>query len=118
MCLFFRAPFLIALLVTLVGVNVYAWRTSGINHVLIFQLDPSDHITEQNLYEIGFVLAIIWALCMLGFVFAPDLGLEANMFPLINVLVYILFLCNPINLFQPKARLWLINVLVCSYFNN
>lgn len=31
----------------LMGINVYGWRSSGVNHVLIFELDPRNHLSEQ-----------------------------------------------------------------------
>ena len=36
----YRGPFLIILFLSLLGINVYGWRSSGVNHVLIFELDP------------------------------------------------------------------------------
>jgi hypothetical protein len=36
----YRGPFLIILFLFLLGINVYGWRSSGVNHVLIFELDP------------------------------------------------------------------------------
>lgn len=36
----YRGPLLIIQFIFLIGVNVYGWRSSGVNHVLIFELDP------------------------------------------------------------------------------
>jgi hypothetical protein len=36
----YRGPFLVILFLFLMGINVYGWRSSGVNHVLIFELDP------------------------------------------------------------------------------
>ncbi|KAK2159064.1 hypothetical protein LSH36_159g04020 [Paralvinella palmiformis] len=47
----YRGLFLIILCMSLLGINIYGWRTSGVNHVLIFELDPRDHLTHQQLLE-------------------------------------------------------------------
>lgn len=47
----YRGTLLIILFMFLIGVNVYGWRTSGVNHVLIFELDPRNHLSEQHLME-------------------------------------------------------------------
>ena len=36
----YRGPLLYIIFVFLMGINVYGWRSSGVNHVLIFELDP------------------------------------------------------------------------------
>ncbi|KAJ6221713.1 hypothetical protein RDWZM_000258 [Blomia tropicalis] len=111
MCRLFRAPFFVCLFTILIGLNIYGWRTSGVNHVLIFELNPRDHISEQHLFEIAFVFAVIWTLSILGYLYAPLLQMNANLFPLINIAVYVLFLCNPTRTFKHSARFWLIRVL-------
>ena len=112
MCRLFRGPFFIWLFILLIGFNVYGWRTSGVNHVLIFELNPRDHISEQHLFEVGFCFAVIWTLSLLGYLYAPSFGLNPNIFPLINVGSYVLFLFNPIRAFKHNARFWLIRILV------
>ncbi|KAG1675108.1 Xenotropic and polytropic retrovirus receptor 1 [Nymphon striatum] len=53
----YRGTFLIILDVFLLGINVYGWRSSGVNHVLIFELDPRNHLSEQHLMEFRVVSA-------------------------------------------------------------
>lgn len=114
MCLLFRGPFFVSLLIVLIGVNVYGWRTSGVNHVLIFELDPRDHISEQHLFEVGLLFANIWVLCILGYLFAPHTNINPNIFPLANVAIYIALLVNPTKTMKHQARFWLLRVLVRS----
>ena len=45
----YRGPFLVILFLFLLGINVYGWRKSGVNHILIFELDPRNHLSEQNI---------------------------------------------------------------------
>ena len=48
----YRGVFLVILCTFLLGINTYGWRSSGVNHVLIFELDPRDHLTHQQLLEV------------------------------------------------------------------
>ena len=49
----YRGPMLLILFLFLIGGNTYGWRTSGVNHVLIFELDPRHHLTYQQFLEVG-----------------------------------------------------------------
>uniref|UniRef100_A0A915HIL6 SPX domain-containing protein n=1 Tax=Romanomermis culicivorax TaxID=13658 RepID=A0A915HIL6_ROMCU len=62
----FRGFLLLFTNIFLMGVNMYGWQMSGVNHVLIFEIDPRDHLTYQSLMEISAFFATIWALCVLG----------------------------------------------------
>jgi len=48
----YRGMFLVILCVFLLGINTYGWRSSGVNHVLIFELDPRNHLNHQQLLEV------------------------------------------------------------------
>ena len=48
----YRAIFLVILCCLLLGINTYGWRSSGVNHVLIFELDPRNHLTHSELLEV------------------------------------------------------------------
>ncbi|KAH9419277.1 Xenotropic and polytropic retrovirus receptor 1 [Dermatophagoides pteronyssinus] len=111
LCHLFRGPFFIWLFIFLLGINVYGWRTSGVNHVLIFELDPRDHISEQHLFEVSFFFAVIWAFALLGYSFASSFEIDGNLFPLATVVLFILFLINPTKTFRHTARFWLLRVL-------
>ncbi|KAH9634879.1 hypothetical protein HF086_017178 [Spodoptera exigua] len=58
----YRGPFLLVEFIFLIGINVYGWRSSGVNHVLIFELDPRNHLSEQHLMELAAIFGVIWAL--------------------------------------------------------
>jgi len=49
LCRIYRGPLLMIEFLFLMGLNVYGWRSSGVNHVLIFELDPRNHLSEQVL---------------------------------------------------------------------
>jgi len=48
----YRGMFLVILFILLLGINTYGWRSSGVNHVLIFELDPRNHLSHQELLEV------------------------------------------------------------------
>jgi xenotropic and polytropic retrovirus receptor 1 len=107
----YRGPFLIVEFLFLWGVNVYGWRSSGVNHVLIFELDPRNHLSEQQIMELASVFGVIWSLSVLSFLYSETLSIPAYMNPL---LLYILmggFLLNPTKTFRHEARFWTLKVL-------
>ena len=48
----YRGIFLFVLVTFLLAVNTWGWRKAGVNHVLIFELDPRDHLSYQHLLEV------------------------------------------------------------------
>ena len=40
----YRPGFSIWLFLLFIGVNIWGWRTAGVNHVLIFEIDPREHL--------------------------------------------------------------------------
>ena len=48
----YRGIFLLVLVTFLLAINTWGWRKSGVNHVLIFELDPRDHLNYQQLLEV------------------------------------------------------------------
>ncbi|XP_016981390.1 xenotropic and polytropic retrovirus receptor 1 [Drosophila rhopaloa] len=107
----FRAPFLIIECLFLWGVNVYGWRSSGVNHVLIFELDPRNHLSEQNIMEVASVFGVIWAICVLSYIFCDPLGIPQYAAPLCLYTLMAAFLLNPTKTFHHEARYWALRVL-------
>lgn len=64
----FRCPLLIVQFLLLMGLNVYGWRSSGVNHVLIFELDPRNHLSDQHIVEMAACFGVVWAVAVLGLV--------------------------------------------------
>lgn len=109
----YRGPLLIIVFIFLMGVNVYGWRSSGVNHVLIFELDPRNHLSEQHLMELAAILGVVWTLSVLSFLYSASLSIHPFVNPLALSLIMALFLINPIQTFHYEARKWALNVLVC-----
>lgn len=107
----FRGPLLIVEFLFLWGVNVYGWRSSGVNHVLIFEIDPRNHMSEQHIMELGAIFGVIWTLCVMGFLFSDALSIPAYSSPIILYTLMAAFLFNPTKTFRYEARFWAIKVL-------
>lgn len=111
----YRGPLLIVLFLLSIGVNVYGWRSSGVNHVLIFELDPRNHLSEQHLMELSSILGVIWALSLLSFIYSVSLSIPPYVNPLTLVCIMMAFLLNPIKMFRHEARFWLLKIIVNIY---
>lgn len=107
----YRAPFLIVLFLFLIGVNIYGWRSAGCNHVLIFELDPRNHLSEQHLMELAGIFGVVWAISVLSFLYASSLSIPPFVNPLALVFVMLIFLCNPFKVFRWEARFWLLRTI-------
>lgn len=121
----YRGPFLIIEFLFLIGINVYGWRSSGVNHVLIFELDPRNHLSEQHLMELAAVLGVVWTLSLLSFLYSASLSIPPYINPLVLVCIMLIFLLNPIKIFRHEARFWLLKIIVSTirasfsrYMNN
>lgn len=112
----YRGPLLIIEFIFLIGVNVYGWRSSGVNHVLIFELDPRNHLSEQHLMELAAIFGVVWTLSLLSFLYSTSLGIPAFINPLALALIMILYLVNPFKVMRRDARFWLLRVTVSIKF--
>lgn len=107
----YRGPLLIVEFLFLIGVNIYGWRSSGVNHVLIFELDPRNHLSEQHLMELASIFGVVWTLSLLSFLYSASLSIPPYINPLALSIIMLLCLINPIKVFRHDARFWLLKVL-------
>ena len=107
----YRSSFLIILQIILTGINVYGWSSSGVNHILIFEIDPRNHLTYQQLLEIGTCLGVLWCLSFITFIITSYLDFYPFAQPLIFVIFLIVFFINPIPILYRSARYWLLRTL-------
>ncbi|KAJ8922421.1 hypothetical protein NQ315_004367 [Exocentrus adspersus] len=107
----YRGPFLIVEFLFLWGINIYGWRSSGVNHVLIFEMDPRNHLSEQHIIEIGAVFGVIWCISVLSFLYSDQLSIPAYVNPLVLLVVMLLFVLNPTKTFRHEARFWALRVM-------
>ena len=94
------------------AVNTYGWRRSGVNHVLIFELDPRDHLSEQHIIEVASVFSVLWSISVIGFMFSEQLSIPAFTNPLALIVIMLVFLFNPAPILMHTSRFWLLKVLV------
>ncbi|CAF1137228.1 unnamed protein product [Rotaria sordida] len=115
----YRSTFLIVLHIVLIGINVYGWSSSGVNHVLIFEIDPRNHLTYQQLLEIGTFLFVLWFLSFVGFILSSYFDFFPFIQPFGFVTMILLFLFNPTHTLYYDARFWLLKTLgriICAPF--
>lgn len=49
----YRGMLVTFIMVGLLGVNIHGWGRAGVNHVLIFELDPRHHLTYVNMLMVS-----------------------------------------------------------------
>ena len=49
----FRSTFLLFFFTVLISWNTYGWRNAGVNHILIFEIDPRDHLNYLQLLTVS-----------------------------------------------------------------
>lgn len=112
----YRGPLLLVIFLFLMGINVYCWRSSGVNHVLIFELDPRNHLTEQHIMELATVFGLVWAGSALIFLYSEALHIPPYINPLILAVLMIAFLFNPTKTLRHDARFWVLRVTVSTAY--
>ncbi|CAF1079183.1 unnamed protein product [Rotaria sordida] len=112
----YRSSFLIIFQIILASINIYGWSSSGVNHILIFEIDPRNHLTYQQLLELGTFLCVFWCLSFIAFILTSYLDFYPFLQPLIFVILMVLFIINPLPILYRSARYWLLKKLglVCS----
>ncbi|CAF3922687.1 unnamed protein product [Adineta steineri] len=112
----YRSSFLIILQIILAGINVYGWSSAGVNHILIFELDPRNHLTYQQLLETGAFLCVLWCISFIAFILTSYLDFYPFLQPLIFFILMIILLINPAPILYRPARYWLLKTLglICS----
>ncbi|XP_032240042.2 xenotropic and polytropic retrovirus receptor 1 isoform X2 [Nematostella vectensis] len=107
----YRGIFLVVLVTFLLAINTWGWRKAGVNHVLIFELDPRNHLSYQQLLEVAGMIAIVWALSLTAFMFGHVVGIPYYLPNLVLVSLLVVFMFNPFRCCYFKARFWLLKVL-------
>ncbi len=130
----YRGILLAIVHVFFIGLNIYGWSSSGVNHVLIFEIDPRNHLTHQDLLEaseslivaiiqanqllilnnilkISVFLGVIWIINLIAFVVSAFYQLEYYVYPLVLIVFLAFYLMNPFRFFHKNSRFWLLKVL-------
>lgn len=106
----YRGFLIILILFGLLGINVYGWGKAGVNHVLIFELDPRNHLLATEFLMIGSLLGVLWSLSCLAFLLGENI-VPIYAQPLTFACCLFLFFLNPTKTFWYRSRKWLLKVL-------
>ncbi|KAJ8383341.1 hypothetical protein AAFF_G00222010 [Aldrovandia affinis] len=107
----YRGGFLLIQFLFLLGINTYGWRQAGVNHVLIFELNPRNNLSHQHLFEIAGFLGVLWCISILSCLYCQSTLLPMQANPLILYGFMLLFLINPFKTCYYKSRFWLLKLL-------
>ncbi|XP_048108483.1 xenotropic and polytropic retrovirus receptor 1a isoform X2 [Alosa alosa] len=107
----YRGGFLLIEFLFLLGINTYGWRQAGVNHVLIFELNPRNNLSHQHLFEIAGFLGVLWCISILSCLYSDYIWLPMQANPLILYGFMLLFLINPFKTGYYKSRVWLLKLL-------
>jgi len=106
------------------GLNVKGWKKCGVNHVLIFEIDPRQHLSHQHFFEIAALVLFVWCFSVVAYVLGRVEVVEKivpySYNPGVMYLFFVIFLLNPIPMFYHKSRFWLIKILwrlvACGFY--
>ncbi|XP_025758651.1 xenotropic and polytropic retrovirus receptor 1a [Oreochromis niloticus] len=107
----YRGGFLLIQFLFLLGINTYGWRQAGVNHVLIFEINPRNNLSHQHLFEIAGFLGVLWCLSILSCLYSQYTYIPMQANPLILYGFMVLFLINPFKTCYYKSRFWLLKLL-------
>uniref|UniRef100_A0A8C8HE46 Xenotropic and polytropic retrovirus receptor 1 n=1 Tax=Oncorhynchus tshawytscha TaxID=74940 RepID=A0A8C8HE46_ONCTS len=107
----YRGGFLLIEFLFLLGINTYGWRQAGVNHVLIFELNPRNNLSHQHLFEIAGFLGVLWCVSILSCLFSKSILVPMQANPLVLYGFFFLFLINPFKTLYYKSRFWLLKLL-------
>ncbi|KAJ8038923.1 Xenotropic and polytropic retrovirus receptor 1-like [Holothuria leucospilota] len=107
----YRGMFLLIFIIFLLGINTYGWRKAGVNHVLIFELDPRNNLSHEELLEVALFFGVLWAISVLSFMVCYWLNSWSYVNPLALAVFMLVFLLNPTRTLKYRARFWLIKIL-------
>jgi len=103
----FRGSFSLMVFGFLTAINVYVWQSVGINHVLIFELNPRNQIEPIKIIGFASLFGYGCTLSMLLFLHHNEFGVRDPLyFPLIGVILPLAFLINPLPIMNHSARMW------------
>uniref|UniRef100_A0A8B9J885 SPX domain-containing protein n=1 Tax=Astyanax mexicanus TaxID=7994 RepID=A0A8B9J885_ASTMX len=104
----YRGSFLLVEFLYLLGLSIWFWRRSGINHVLIFELDPRRHLSHQHVLEVAGFLAVCWCASMLACLHPSLLSVPQQLHPLFLHSLLLLLLLNPTPTCHSRSCRWLL----------
>ena len=92
------------------GILFRGWESVNINRKSIFDLKSEENSTYLDIVGTALILAVMWAVSLLVFLYADFLYISAFYSPLILMISYVVFLFNPVKVFRYKSRLWILRI--------
>ncbi|XP_047134704.1 solute carrier family 53 member 1 isoform X1 [Hydra vulgaris] len=108
----YRGILILYIMIGLLGINVRGWGRAGVNHVLIFELDPRHHLSYAEYLMTASMFGTLWCLSCLAFLFSRGFKIPEFAHPLALATFTLLYLINPTRTFQYRSRRWLLRVLL------
>ncbi|XP_062874372.1 xenotropic and polytropic retrovirus receptor 1 homolog [Trichomycterus rosablanca] len=107
----YRGSFLLIEFLSLMGISMFYWRITGINHVLIFELDPRSHLSHQHILEVAGWLAVCWCASLLACLHPSIISIPLHLHPLFFHSLLLVLLLNPTPTCHSCSRRWLLTEL-------
>uniref|UniRef100_A0A671KH29 SPX domain-containing protein n=1 Tax=Sinocyclocheilus anshuiensis TaxID=1608454 RepID=A0A671KH29_9TELE len=112
----YKGTFLLIEFLFLIGLNLYCFNISAINHTLIFGLDPRDHLSYYHIFEMAGGLTVCWCTSVLASLHPSVLSVPQQLHPLLFHSFLLFLLLNPFSIFHTQARRWLISKVLAAPF--
>ena len=100
-------------------VNLWMWRSFGVNYPYIFGFNPRKYLNIHQVMELVSVFTAIWTFgCWLFMEHDLSSVISPGQQPFVLILVVLILLLWPFRVFYRSARYWMVSVLVSrhSYF--
>lgn len=106
----YRGYLSLLIMIGLLGINIHGWRQAGVNHVLIFELDPRHNLSSAEFLMVASFLGVLWSISCLAFLLAEE-KMAAYAQPVAFALFLLIFLLNPTKCLWYRTRRWFLRIL-------
>eukprot|EP00004_Rigifila_ramosa_P024271 TRINITY_DN6982_c0_g1_i4.p1 TRINITY_DN6982_c0_g1~~TRINITY_DN6982_c0_g1_i4.p1 ORF type:complete len:776 (-),score=185.63 TRINITY_DN6982_c0_g1_i4:8-2335(-) len=91
----------------LLGLDVFVWLKYKINYILIFEMDPRDHLAIQEFLSISGLLSLLWISSVLAYSFAPNIHFIPRYYnPVALFFCFLVIILMPFDIFYRTSRTW------------
>ncbi|VDL97979.1 unnamed protein product [Schistocephalus solidus] len=101
----FRTTLLVTFYTCFLALNLFGWRSSGVNHVLIFEIDPRLHMDHFQMLELGLMFADMWGAFFIMYIFSAQIGVPQFVPPFALVVLMFAYLFSPLPFFHHRLRI-------------
>uniref|UniRef100_A0A0X3NI83 Xenotropic and polytropic retrovirus receptor 1 homolog n=1 Tax=Schistocephalus solidus TaxID=70667 RepID=A0A0X3NI83_SCHSO len=108
----FRTTLLVTFYTCFLALNLFGWRSSGVNHVLIFEIDPRLHMDHFQMLELGLMFADMWGAFFIMYIFSAQIGVPQFVPPFALVVLMFAYLFSPLPFFHHRARRWFFKIFL------